>query len=631
MINETSERINQIIDINIILKDHQLAMIKKCVDIEDMNICNMGIMSDKPGAGKTYAILGLIYYTKKKGNIIVVPQNIINQWCNSIDTFSNKKLKYKKFIDYNDILDLYNENTKLFDYDILITTSLYYHVISTTMKSNFLNVERVFFDEIDSISSFVVNQINANFVWFVSASIDYDMLGIYTNKIDRCLLSYITCKCENDFIDAIFKLDTVNVYKIICKNIYLDNIFYDILSKEEFNVLNALDYSKLKKKFCNKIAQNEKEALEYLVKDKLDIIDIETIRIEDLNKALQVYNNDINNDRYIILKNQLDKAEKSLEDSNYKLNLIRTRLKENNCCPLCYEEFNPMQKKVLSHCCKNTFCYECTDSWFNKMNKNNCIYCNLDNIKFEDYIILKPLIDNYCILCEKEYENKDAKYYSECCKKYSCIDCLKEWYHKLLKTKCLFCEKSDILFEDFKNEKQHEETKLNVQSGIKYTRKTKIEFLEYFIRTKIYSNCKIIFCSNYIRIFNDIKKLFTHYNIHYLELDDGNINDIHQSIQEYTNGNINVLLLNSNLFGCGLNLECTTDVLFLHKTEENLEKQIIGRAQRYGRKSQLNVWYIMHENETIIHTKKNNDYILYENSINDIDIINENYDSFTII
>ena len=148
--------------------------------------------------------------------------------------------------------------------------------------------------------------------------------------------------------------------------------------------------------------------------------------------------------------------------------------------------------------------------------------------------------------------------------------------------------------------------RLNEQCGIKYTKKTKIEFIEYFIRTKIYAQCKAIFCSNYIRIFNDIKKVLYSYNVNFIELDDGNEKEINNSINEYVYGNINVLLLNSNLFGCGLNLQCTTDILFLHKTEIELEKQIIGRAQRMGRNKKLNIWHIMHENETIIKTKKHN-------------------------
>ena len=120
-----------------------------------------------------------------------------------------------------------------------------------------------------------------------------------------------------------------------------------------------------------------------------------------------------------------------------------------------------------------------------------------------------------------------------------------------------------------------------------------------------------------------MKKLLHQYNITHIELDDGNVNSIYNSINNYKHGNINVLLLNSNLFGCGLNLECTSDIVFLHKMDTDLENQIIGRAQRPGRKEALNIWYIMHENETIIKTINNNNSFFYKNSELKID---SNYD-----
>lgn len=593
-----SPKIEQPLNINIKLKDHQLAMVKKCMEIEDVNIRNFGIMCDKPGTGKTYAILTHILLSKKKCNIIVVPQNIINQWCDAIHHFSDGLLKYKKFIEYSELLDLYNIESKLYQYDILLTTALYYNMISTTVTE----IERVFFDEIDSISAFVINEIKANFVWFVSASIDYDMLGIYSTKIERDFLPYVTCKCRDEYVNNMFNFDMPNVYKIICKNLYLDNIFKGVVSQNEFKLLNAMDYSRIKKKFSNKVAQNEKDALDILVKDKIDIIEMEKLRITDLEKAISV--NIGSQYRIENLQKQLDKARESLNDSERKLALIRERLKENNCCPLCYNELDEAQNKAISQCCQNTMCYTCPNNWFNNMHKTTCIYCNQADVKFEDYVIIKPLKENCCILCEKQYENTLGKYYSECCKKETCKPCLEDWYHKLLKDKCPFCDKEEVLFEDFKTISEHEETKLNKEAGVKYTKKTKLEFMEFFIRTKIYTGCKIIFCTNYVRIFNDIQRLLKAYSINYIELDDGNIYDIYDSVNQYTRGNINVLLLNSNLFGCGLNLECTTDIVFLHKTEQSLEKQIIGRAQRHGRKNKLNLWYLMHENEKVITTKR---------------------------
>jgi hypothetical protein len=38
--------------------------------------------------------------------------------------------------------------------------------------------------------------------------------------------------------------------------------------------------------------------------------------------------------------------------------------------------------------------------------------------------------------------------------------------------------------------------------------------------------------------------------------------------------------------------------------EESIEKQVIGRAQRMGRKSVLNIIYLEYENETTIYSKK---------------------------
>ena len=65
-LNEYSEPIEHPKNLTITLKEHQLRIIKKCLEIEDKNICNHGIMCDKPGSGKTYAILGLIYSSQKK-------------------------------------------------------------------------------------------------------------------------------------------------------------------------------------------------------------------------------------------------------------------------------------------------------------------------------------------------------------------------------------------------------------------------------------------------------------------------------------------------------------------------------------------------------------------------------------
>ena len=180
MLNNTYVKYEQPNDINIILKNHQLAMLYKCMEIEKKsNIC---IMRDKPGAGKTYVILSFINELKKRNkllkngknetnetNIIIVPQNIYFQWIISIESFS-ENLNYGKYVEYDNILNLYNNTTDLYGKDVILTISSYYYVIASTLKSLNLKVNRVFIDEIDSISTFINMEINADFMMFISAS-----------------------------------------------------------------------------------------------------------------------------------------------------------------------------------------------------------------------------------------------------------------------------------------------------------------------------------------------------------------------------------------------------------------------------------------------------------------------------
>ena len=107
---------------------------------------------------------------------------------------------------------------------------------------------------------------------------------------------------------------------------------------------------------------------------------------------------------------------------------------------------------------------------------------------------------------------------------------------------------------------------------------------------------KFLVVSNYDSTFANIKqKLFDH-NIKFSVIA-GSSAHIQKVIKEYISGEIQVILMNSNNFGSGLNLEMTTDIIIYHKLKKTTETQVIGRAQRLGRKSQLNITYLKHSNE----------------------------------
>ena len=734
LLNEDSELYSQPKNADITLKKHQLAMLKKCITIESIPNNNYGIMNDKPGTGKTYVILGLIAETLQENstNIIIVPQNIYSQWCTSIERFS-KKITYKKFINYDNIIQLYTKPEILYESNIILTTSSYYHIISTTLSSLNININRVFFDEIDSISNIITTNINSNFLWFVSASFDKDSLGYF--KIDDINIDDITCKCNNSFIDSNIYLELPIKKYYLCKNIYIDNILENVISEKELSGLNAMDYTLHNKDFEKMKAKNEKDVIEIILQSRKSIIKFDESQIEDSKKNIIIYNefknnkilneeeykkniDNINiiynfkecilnvtsnfdiitksyvnliindykdgekiireerNDEIKSLKSTLDnviellynmntidkickeyysnkvscasidnlkvnlktfiimiddiykivfkindenivesmdfydsvvnikdyinslnnslldfeksqKAEnqlniynkiieicsKNIEDNQKKINLIYERLMENNCCTVCYDDFVEKYDKkiyITSTCCNNKVCEDCINNWYSR-DKSSCIFCNSENKSKDDHLFFEKNE-------KKNMDNNDDN------------------------------EKNENN-ENINNDK-NVECILEIE---KYPNNKNI-FLKEFIEN-IDKKSKVIIFSDYSHVFHYIIDICNKYNIKYVDLDKGNIKDIDNVVNEYKYGNAQILLSNSTLFGCGMNFENSSHILFVHKMESEIEQQVIGRAQRMGRKSILEIIYLQYENE-LEHKRKSKSNYINNNELN---------------
>jgi hypothetical protein len=585
------------------------------------------------------------------------------------------------------------------------------------LASLYININRIFFDEIDSISNVISTKINSKFIWFISASFNEQLLGYYKNSLENIDIQSITCKCEDDFINSNIYLESPIKTYYLCKNIYIDNILEDVITHKELLGLNAMDYTLYNTNFDNQRARNEKEIIELILKNrkiliefdkfkmndakekidffndhKKNILENETTLQENINNLEKIYNfksiildfisnfsectdfyinidlenkdceniirssrkeetktlrsilddileilyniNDIDkifkeylvnkkitsivdntiinlrrlviminniyeiifklkteNDTKIFInlqvnslfntfseiKNYLDSliksltdfdnsqkadsqleiynkivevSDKNIKDSELKVELIYERLEKNNCCPVCYEFFetccdgeetNKKKIYITSTCCNNKICEQCIENWY-KMGKRSCIFCNKNDVEKES------LVSYY------KDSNDDV-----------------EIEHNIIKN-------DDINFEI-------KEYSKNI-------------YLKKFIENLKDKDCKVIIFSDYSNIFQYIQELCIDNNINYIDLDKGNIKDIDKAVNDYKFGNAKILLSNSTLFGCGMNFENSTDILFVHKMNETMEEQVIGRAQRMGRKNTLNIIYLQYENES---------------------------------
>lgn len=102
---------------------------------------------------------------------------------------------------------------------------------------------------------------------------------------------------------------------------------------------------------------------------------------------------------------------------------------------------------------------------------------------------------------------------------------------------------------------------------------------------------KILVFSNYNETFTLIKKSLDEAKLMYLELK-GTKEKRDNTIDAYKTGQVNLLLLNTIHSGAGLNLQETTDIILFHRIHDYQKIQVIGRANRIGRKVPLHIHYL---------------------------------------
>jgi SNF2 family DNA or RNA helicase len=117
------------------------------------------------------------------------------------------------------------------------------------------------------------------------------------------------------------------------------------------------------------------------------------------------------------------------------------------------------------------------------------------------------------------------------------------------------------------------------------------------------SHTKVLIYASYDETLDKIKTCLTKENIKFIMLN-GTVSHIAELVKCYKGdcapeNEIDVLLVNSTKYCSGLNLECTTDLIFAHKIKNHeVEAQICGRAMRIGRTFTLNVHYVLYNTES---------------------------------
>jgi hypothetical protein len=116
---------------------------------------------------------------------------------------------------------------------------------------------------------------------------------------------------------------------------------------------------------------------------------------------------------------------------------------------------------------------------------------------------------------------------------------------------------------------------------------------------KDHKKCQILIFSDFQGSFKYLPELIEKLGLKYEDLIKGTSKGINNSIIKYKKGDTDILFIEAATQGCGLNLENTTHLIFIHRTDARLRDQIVGRAQRHGRVGQLKVISLYNKNENI--------------------------------
>jgi hypothetical protein len=471
---------------------HQLAMIKRCIDIEEYeykmelvpsnmeryteaskpNILKpaIGIMNDPPGCGKTYVALSLMALDKNKTvNIVVVPPNLHHQWIDAVNKFLPKDFLVKTITEYSEIMNICDRKSVikfLKDVRLIVITTTYVDAFASIISNSDVNIERTIVDEIDTVVSLFHNIPPSKRVWFMSASFDsknHKKIGPFNlNSLSEEQLGRIICRCDHSFM-------------ITSQPPRFEEPLTDIITIPD-------GYLSVLKEFVDEHAMILLNALN-LQKAKINILRKRETMITDVKQLAEAYLSELKED---ILR-------------------IELRIKD------------------------------------------------LDQDPGQD---------------PEDPEDPEAE------------------INKLNKDLAIMKAKQELF------EKKVQEVDVNIT-------KTKIKALtDIFTNIHKQTDCKWLFFSDDFAIFDKIENMLTDIGIKFVMLNQGTDKKNEQAILDYKRDpNIRVAILNSMKDGCGLNLENTTNILFLHRTNPTLVEQVIGRVQRPGQKSRLKILCLYHENE----------------------------------
>lgn len=604
-LNDNNPKISQPLNFNITLKDHQLTILHRCIEYENNEIYldqfpivthngtkymnakfkpHMAVIGDRVGSGKSYIALALIrsndittqnntiiksyglnnvvYYipdTKRviKTNLLIIPHNLCTQWEQYIKRCYTD-IKYK-IVNRQKILDkILEPSFNIEEYELIVVTGTFYNKLANYIINKNIKLQRVIIDEVDNLNIPGCNNIDTCFIWFITASYANLLYPRGYSKYESNMHRRIWCATglkNSGYIK--------NIFMDLFLNISRDFMKVLIIKNSEGYVQRSISLPPIFKFVIKCKTPNTIRILTGIVDRNI----IECLNANDINSALQYINANHKGNEDNIINLLINKYNKQLTNINLNLTMTQQMIFENETLRL--EELNKINAKI-------------------------------NDIRHKIQLITDRVKnDNICTICFDE--TNDNRTVTQCCQNSFCFKCINTWLTK--KPNCPLCKagmtSDDYLvinknFENtYINEIVPDENELNEDFD-------KYKNLKILLKKRKIGSKFLIFSSSDMS-FHKIIPILDELNIRFDFLK-GHQYHINNLLNNYNNSNLDVLLVNSTYYGSGLNIEKTSDIIMFHRFDNQMEQQIVGRADRMGRTEPLNIHYLLYQNELSIQT-----------------------------
>jgi hypothetical protein len=562
----------------------------------------VGIIGDRAGSGKSYVILSLMlmddvnlmtyentvksYGCNKvilctrdavrpvKTSLLVIPHNMCAQWDTYVKTFvDGESFKYVMVKDTRAVQAMLNVTDVGSTYDLIICTCTCYNRLAEIMTSKSVKFSRVFFDEVDNVNLPSCMSVDALFTWFVTASFGNLLYPRGYSGWDTAINKYVWCatglknsgfikalfmdlnrsvamdyvkilvvKNKDEFVLSSINLPPIRPHMVLSRTPVSISLLHGVVDNHIIESLNAGDVQGA----LQHVAATNRNTEENIVKVILDKFQRQSNSLESrLSRAVEAHDDTYESDAE--RANEIARLQRKLAEVAAKMASIRERITNSDMCCICYDGIS---HKTVAVCCSNAYCFRCINLWLAR--RSLCPLCKTP-LRAQDLLVVQDADESHPASVVLEAPIEDGQPH--------------ERYDKIKNLELILARRlqqgGDVNSDD---------------------------------STVVEDTAKILIFASYENTFSQIVTILDRLRLRYAYLK-GNNEVVKNIVRNYKEGSLSVLLVNTRNYGSGLNLENTTDIIMFHKLDTEIEKQVIGRANRMGRVSSLNVWYLLYENE----------------------------------